>query len=95
MGWGDDFLKGLQQTAQTAAQSVVQTGGQFLESQVQNTLVKIGAKPTGNLTAAEVESGERGGPAATAVSIVSNPKALLPIALIGGALAFLFLRRRR
>lgn len=107
MGWGDDFLQGIQETAQKTVSGVTQSAGSWIESKVGSSLIKVGPKPAGNLSAEEIANGERGGQpglnpsnvdpsllarAGGAIGVPSNM--MLPI-LIGGVVLVIFALRRR
>lgn len=92
MGWGDDLLKGVQNTvtntAQAAAANVTQSATDFFNKKVSSGLEAIGSKPLGNLSQAEIDDGETG---ATYEHVVSTAKAISPVMIAGAAVAAYFI----
>lgn len=108
MGWGDDFLAGIATKVESAASNVAQSATDFISNTVSESLIRIGPKPTGNLTAQEIADGERGGGVelrsssqdpsllSRAAGSVSSMQSFLPYMAFGilGIAAILLLKRR-
>jgi hypothetical protein len=112
MGWLDDLATRAQQAAQERLGDIGSNITSYIEGQIAGAdpTVKVGAAPTGNLSAAQIAAGQRGGTAPTAAAAAPasasqnagvagmlggfDAQKLLPVVAIG-ALAFIMFSRRR
>jgi hypothetical protein len=98
MGWFDDLRTRVEELQDTNLGSTI---SDYIENRVVDAVVKIGPQPTGNLSAAQIAAGQRGGTApvvATPVSAVppsqqSQLMKYLPFVAIG-LVAVLVLKRK-
>lgn len=96
MGWGDDFLKGVQATAQAAVDSTTQSAQTFIAKSVTTGLVTIGVKPLGNLSAAEIEAGQTGAtPTQQKIEQVAKAAAFPVGAVVAVGIGLYFLMGRK
>lgn len=108
MGWGDDFLAGIEEKAQSVVSGVSQSASDFIQTSVSSALVRVGPKPTGNLSAQELANGERGGQpglqpssqdsglltrASGSIGVPSSM--MIPIAIGAALILFIALKRGR
>lgn len=107
MGWGDDFLQGIQEKVENTISGVTQTASEFVQEYVGDQLVKVGAEPTGNLSAQQIANGMTPGQPSIAPSQVPPdmlaraagsmgiaPNLMLPILIGAGLLVVVLLVKR-
>jgi hypothetical protein len=63
MGWMDDFSMRIGQIGTGVRDRINRDINDYVENRAVDDLVKIGRAATGNLSAAEIEAGQRGAPA--------------------------------
>ncbi len=96
-----DWLSEITGAAKGAVTDVAKSFAGYAANTVSSTLTRIGPKPTGNLTAAELDAGQRAGQpmispssfgGAVNIGAASIP---IPVLIIGvAAVGFLILKRR-
>lgn len=100
MGWFDDLQARVSDFQDTSLGGSI---SDYLESRVVDAVVKIGDQPTGNLSAAQIAAGQRGG---TAPVVAPAPVAImpsshmdfakyLPFILLGTAAYFLIQKQKK
>ncbi len=96
-GWGEDFLSGIKEkvtnTAQAAAGNVSQSATDFFSQSVSKGLVAVGSKPLGNLSQAEIDSGQTGATSDVAKAVKATSPALIFLGL--GLALYLFSGKRK
>jgi hypothetical protein len=99
------LLDNLYSEAKSVIDVATKTGSEYLKEQVKQQFVKQGPAPTGNLTGAQLASGERGATAPLPQSAAASRlqsfgsfggiEITVPVLIGAGVVAYFMFRRRR